>query len=227
MDFLKQYLKIISYTLLGLVFAFSSFYLLVNLYHYFELRKDFVADIGNQNLVLNVVEKLDQVQININKFNSTTYKGKVSTNKMIKIKQNIEACMKGINNDEFQKLKTSNRVTILDVYRLREAYENDIYNGCIINNLYWLVDADKDLNSTYLSNNKDLIINHVEALKNATSYLKKDLINNSSYFFNTSVASSTVKDNTRDGYYEVMDAYTLAADFVLYISNWFSMEVGG
>ena len=41
---------------------------------------------------------------------------------MIKIKQNIEACIKGINNDEYKKLKESNRVTILDVYRLRESY---------------------------------------------------------------------------------------------------------
>ena len=54
MEFFKQYLKIISYSLLGLVFAFTSFYLLANLYHFLEIRKDFYADFSKKNLVIGI-----------------------------------------------------------------------------------------------------------------------------------------------------------------------------
>ena len=68
---------------------------------------------------------------------------------------------------------------------------------------------------------------YINSLLDETSYLKKDLINNSSYFFNTSIASSSIKDNTRDGFYEVMGAYNKAASFVEYISHWYKDEVEG
>ena len=68
---------------------------------------------------------------------------------------------------------------------------------------------------------------HINSLLNETTYLKKDLLNNSSYFFNTSIASSSIKDNTKDGFYEVMSSYNQAASFVEYMSEWFKNEVEG
>ena len=70
-------------------------------------------------------------------------------------------------------------------------------------------------------------MSRVDALKNNTAYLKKDLLNNSSYYFNTSTASSGVKDNVRDGFYETLGAYKDASLYVEYLSNWFKNEVGG
>ena len=225
MEFFKQYLKIISYSLLGLVFAFASFYLLANLYHYLEIRKDFSYDKNNPPIVTDIDASLATIQDNINKFNPNTYNGSIPTNKMQSIKQNIESCLISINNDEYKHIKTVNKLSILDVYKLREAYENEVYNKCIVTNLNWLTEL-KDVNSTYLNNNKDLTQYYFDTLKSLTSYLKKDLINNSSYYYNTSIVSTSIKDNTKDGYYDVMDAYTKATNFVLYLSNWYRMEVG-
>lgn len=225
MDFLKQYLKIISYSLLGLVFAFASFYLLANLYHYLEIRKDYVADFSNHPIVTDIDKSLVQIQANINKFNSNTYSGSIPTLKMQSIKQNIEACLNSINNEEYRHMKSVNRISILDVYKLRETYENEVYNKCIVTNLYWLTELE-NINDSYLNNNKELTKYYFDTLKSLTSYLKKDLINNSSYYYNTSIVSASIKDNTKDGYYDVMDAYTKATNFVLYLSNWYRMEVG-
>ena len=58
MEFVKQYVKIITYSLIGLAFAFASFYLLSNAYHYLEIRKDFVVDFNTQPLVSNINEKI-------------------------------------------------------------------------------------------------------------------------------------------------------------------------
>ena len=228
MEFFKQYLKIINYTLIGLVFAFTSFYLLANGYHYLELRKDYHVEFNSQPLVTSFENKIKTVNDNISKFNANTYQGSIPVNKMQVFYHNLKTCSDNFSNETIQNMKDKDKITIIDVYKLRESYENDILNGCIVNNLYWLTTINSDtFNSRYLLDNKDMIQLYINSLLDETSYLKKDLINNSSYFFNTSIASSSIKDNTRDGFYEVMGAYNKAASFVEYVSNWYKDEVEG
>lgn len=226
MEFFKQYLKIINYTLIGLVFAFTSFYLLANGYHYLELRKDYHVEFNSQPLVTSFENKIKTVNDNISKFNANTYQGSIPVNKMQVFYHNLKTCSDKFSNETIQNMKDKDKITIIDVYKLRESYENDILNGCIVNNLYWLTTINSDtFNSRYLLDNKDMIQLYINSLLDETSYLKKDLINNSSYFFNTSIASSSIKDNTRDGFYEVMGAYNKAASFVEYVSHWYKDEV--
>lgn len=228
MDFIKQYLKIISYICSGLVFAFASFYLLANLYHYFELRKDYITNYDEQLLVIKVNDTLNKIKENADSFDPNTYKGNISTNNMLLIKNGFNACISSFNNETVTAMHGKNKITILDVYNLREAYENSILNRCIVGNMYWLAtDIDESFGSTYLFNSKEINKMYIDSLLSSTSYLKKDLLNNSSYYYNTAIASSSMLDNTRDGFYEVMDAYNRAANFVLYLSDWFKMESEG
>ena len=228
MDFLKQYIKIINYALMGLVFGFASFYILANGYHYLEIRKDYVINFDNQILVKDIQKKLDNINTNISSFNVNSYKGNISNNRMSQIHQNLKSCVVKFNNDTYKNLIKQDKVSIIDVYKLRESYENDILSDCIVTNLYWTTTINKDnFKSEYLLNNKDIIKLYVNSLLNETSYLKKDLLNNSSYYFNTDIASSSIKDNTRDGFYEVMGAYNNASEFVLFVSEWFKNEVEG
>lgn len=228
MNFLKQYLKIINYALIGLVFAFASFYLLSNAYHYLEIRKDFITDFNTQPLVLDFERKIQNVNKNISSFNTSNYKGNISINQMQVIYYNLKTCAESFQNETIQNLREKDKISIIDVYQLRESYENDILSSCIVNNLYWTTTIDSTtFNSSYLVNNKDMIQLYVNSLLDETSYLKKDLLNNSSYFFNTSIASSSIKDNTKDGFYEVMGAYSDAASFVEFVSEWFKNEMEG
>lgn len=228
MEFFKQYLKIINYALMGLVFAFASFYLLSNAYHYLEIRKDFVTDFNTQPLVQDVQKKMTNVNNNIASFNASTYTGGLSVSQMQVIYYNLKACTQNFDNETIQSMKTKDKITIIDVYQLRESYENDILSNCIVNNLYWTTTIKEDsFGSQYLLDNKDMIQLYVNSLLDETSYLKKDLLNNSSYFYNTSIASSSIKDNTKDGFYEVMGAYSKAASFVEFVSEWFKNEAEG
>ena len=228
MNFLKQYINFINYALMGLAFGFASFYLLANAYHYLEIRKDFVDDFDSQPLITNIQEKINRVRTNISSFNANTYNGKVPTSKMIVISSNLNTCVNSFNNDTMQSMRGKQKLSIIDVYNLRESYENDILSDCIVNSLYWTTSlTDDNFNSKYLINNSNMMKLYVNTLLNSTSYLKKDLINNSSYFFNTSIASASIKNNTKDGFYEVIDAYNKAADFVEFVSNWFNNEVNG
>lgn len=229
MEFLRQYLKIINYALIGLVFSFASFYLLSNAYHYLEIRKDYmISDFNTQSLVENLEVKLSNVNKNIETFAGANYHGPISINQMQVIYYNLKSCVDNFHNDIFQSMVDKNKITIIDVYQLRESYENNILGNCIVNNLYWLTTiSPNNFPSTYLLNNKDIIQLHINSLLDETTYLKKDLLNNSSYYYNTSVASSSIKDNTKDGFFEVMGAYNKAASFVEFISNWFRSEVEG
>ena len=227
MDFIKQYLKILSNVCTGLVFAFASFYLLANLYHFFELKKDYYTDFNNELIVANIDETMRMIKNNTEKFNSTNYKGKVPTNTMILIGNNLNNCVSSFNNYTVQEMRNKNKITIVDVYKLRESYENDILNQCVVNNLHWLTTVDSSY-GTYLLNNKEITKLYMDTLlTSSTAYLKKDLLNNSSYYYNTSIASISVLDNTRDGFFEVMDAYNRVAKLVLYVSEWYKTEAEG
>lgn len=228
MNFLKQYIKIINYVLMGLVFGFACFYLLTNAYHYLEIRKDFVVDLSKQPLIVDLDDNIATINKNISSFNPNTYSGNIPTNKMTVIYQGLKGCVNIFNTESLQQLKNKDRVTIIDVYNLREDYENEVLSDCIVTNLYWTTTVDQTtFNSTYLVNNKDMMKLYVDSLLDTTSYLKKDLLNNSSYYFNTNIASSSIKDNIRDGFYEVMGAYNKASEFVLFVSEWFKDEVEG
>lgn len=228
MEFFKQYLKIINYALIGLVFSFASFYLLANAYHYLEIRKDFVTDFESQTLSLKLDEKMQHTKQNIDFFSSSTYQGSLPINQMQGVYYNLNSCINYFQNQTMKSMYNKNRITIIDVYQLRESYENDILSDCILNNLYWLTTITPNtFNSPYLLENKEMIQLYINSLLDETTYLKKDLINNSSYYYNTSIASVSIKDNTKDGFYEVMESYNKAASLVEFISKWFKNEVEG
>jgi len=228
MEFIKQYLKIINYSLLGLAFAFSSFYLLINAYHYLEVRKDYVVDFDTQPLVVDMDKKIANINDNISKFNPNTYKGKLSNSQMMLVSNNLKGCVANFNNKTIQSVRGKNKISIVDVYKLRESYENDILSNCIVTNLYWTTTVENDgFNSKYLKDNNKMIKLYVDSLLDNTSYLKKDLLNNSSYFFNTSIATASIKNNTKDGFYEVMNSYNDALNYVEFVSEWFRNEVEG
>lgn len=228
MEFFKQYLKIINYAMMGLVFSFASFYLLSNAYHYLEIRKDLILDFNSQPLVKNLDQKVEKINENLSSFSIDNYHGDISVNQVQLIYFNLKSCVESFQNETIQSMRDKNKITIIDVYNLRESYENTILSSCIVNNLYWLTTINPDtFPSPYLLNNQDMIQLYINTLLDETTYLKKDLINNSSYFYNTSIASSSVKDNTRDGFYEVMGAYNKAISFVEFISDWFNSEFGG
>lgn len=228
MNYIKDYLKIIAYMFIGVVFSFSAFYLYINIFHIIELRKNYSIDISETAMVQDYYQKIDNIEKNISSFKAGSYKGTISTSKMMVVQQNLKQCATVLKSTYLEEIKENDAIQIVDVYKLRDSYENEILSECVINNLYWtLSPKENNINSKVLIDNQELMKLYVESLKSNTSYLKKDLLNNSSYYFNTYTASSGVKDNVRDGFYETLSAYKEASLYVEYISNWFKNEVGG
>jgi len=226
MNFIKKYFKIIGYMVLSLVFMFSSFYLLANAYHYLEIRKDYVVNLDQLPVVQELENNLAQVQENINSFDPNNYHGSVPTNNMNMVKENLNNCLLYFKNDTYNEIRQKTKISIIDVYKLSDSYDEQILNNCVVNNLNWVTGETNDYISGYLVDTKDMNKMYVHSLVTSTSYLKKDLLNNSSYYYNTNISSSSVKDNTRDGMSEVLEAYNKASKYLLYISDWFKKEAG-
>lgn len=229
MEYIKGYFKLMAYMIMGIVFAFSSFYLFINIFHSIELNKKVSIKVNESTVVQEYYNRITNIENNIKNFDANSYKGTdVSAGKMLVIQQNLRQCASIMKDTYLESLKEKNSIDIKDVYELRNSYENKILSECIINNLYWVTSLkENNVNSSKLLANQEILSLYVNSLKNETSYLKKDLLNNSSYYFNTSTASSGVKDNVRDGFYEALGAYKSASSFVEYISKWFNSEIGG
>lgn len=228
MEYIRDYLKIVSYMLIGVVFSFSAFYLFINIFHVLELEKEYYVDVSEATTIKDYYNRIQKIEANISNFSINNYKGTITPSKMLVIQENIRQCATIFKSTYLEEIINDNSINIIDVYRLRDSYENVILSDCIINNLYWtLSPKENNINSVYLEDNQQLIKLYIDSLKNNTSYLKKDILNNSSYYFNTSTASSGVKDNVRDGFYETLSAYKSASLYVEFISNWFKNETGG
>lgn len=226
-SFIKQYIKLINYAMIGIVFAFASFYLLLNAYHYLEVRKTFDMPIKDETIVKSLDKHLEKITADLSTFKQNDYHGKIATTRMMAISQNLKSCSTQLQNETITKLKEKNSLDIRDVYHLRESFENDVVGGCLVPNLLWISNIDESIvpDATLIANSK-LITMYIDQLRlEATNYLKKDLLNNSSYFFNTSITTSSTKNNVKDGFYEVMASYNDAAKLIEYLSDWFANEV--
>ena len=226
MNFIKQYFKIIGYMILGLVFIFSSFYLLANAYHYLEIRKDYIVNFDQLPVVQEIESNLNKVQENINVFDPNVYHGTISVSNMNLMKENFKNCITYFRNDVYNSMHNKNKLTIIDAYKLSDSYDDQILDKCINTNLNWVISDKNEYITGYLIDSKEMNKMYVKSLINSTSYMKKDLLNNSSYYYNTNISSSSVKDNTRDSINEVLDAYNKASRYLLYISEWYKKEAG-
>ena len=228
MEYLKEYLKIIAYMLLGVVFSFSSFYLFVNIFHSMEIHKQYAININDIAIVNEYEQRLTNIETKLGTFDVNKYSGNISSAKMLLVQDNLKQCVTSMKNTYLENIKNNTQINVVDVYKLRESYENEVLSNCVVNRLYWaLSPSENGIASASLQNNQTLIKMYVNTLKGETSYLKKDLLNNSSYYFNTSSANTGVKNDVRDGFYETMSAYSDASLYLEYLANWFNSEVGG
>ena len=224
-DFLKEYCTIISYALIGLVFAFASFFLLVNLYHASDVSRVVSVDLDGNSTMQSIKDSLNRIETNLAEFDINHYHGNLTSFQMMTAENKLQNCAAALNNETFQKLFAKNEISIVDVYEFREAYENEVVGKCVIESLSWFTRAsEENIADEYLQANEKILSLYLDSMKTDTSYLKKDLLNNSSYYFNTALATSTVHDKVRDGYYDVLSAYRNVVEVVEELSHWFYEE---
>ncbi|MEG1597471.1 MAG: hypothetical protein RR359_04270 [Bacilli bacterium] len=235
--YLKKYLKLFNYGLIGAIFALSSFYLIINIYHYKEIRKEFIVNVNNDDIYLaseNAIKKIkENIDVDLNK-----YKGNFTYFEISAFKNKISDCVSALDSKEFVGLKNKSAISIIDMYNLTEQLDNEVIGKCIINNLGFLGRLDKEESQsvdliTAVKKYTDfpsktvyinMLINNISTSDN---YMKKDMINNSSYYYNTNIVTRTLRNGVRDSYGEYVNTYAKASRFIEEVSNWFREETKG
>jgi len=222
----KQYFVILGNALIGIAFGYTCFFLLLNVYHYQEIRREAYIDFENDVVIKEIDASLKKIDTNISKFNTSKYNGTLSYGDASKMQRKLKACVSSFRNETFTQIRTDNRINIIDVYNFRKSFSEDILNNCIVFQLYDLTSKDT-IDDYFIKDNKKLLKSYMDDLLQDTSYLQKDLDSNSGYYYNTDIVSSMVKNQTRDGFYEVLSSYRRSLKFVELISDWYSSRVGG
>lgn len=125
---LLEYSSIIGYTIIGLIFGLSFFLLFLNFYHYNEVNYYYQKSNDDLNLSSELKEQLNAIEENINFFDINLYSGNEDIYSLDDVGNRLKLCVKNINDSEFFEVLDKNKISILDVYKLEQSYENDIVN---------------------------------------------------------------------------------------------------
>lgn len=226
---LLEYSSIIGYTIIGLIFGLSFFLLFLNFYHYNEVNYYYQKSNDDLNLSSELKEQLNAIEENINFFDINLYSGNEDIYSLDDVGNRLKLCVKNINDSEFFEVLDKNKISILDVYKLEQSYENDIVNECLVKQLYDLTILDE--NSTVKISSLEVISPLLETsimeLKDDNNYVKNNIRNNSSYYFSSNSSKLSVFNMTRDSYYEVISSYRGAINLIEDVSIWYKKVVMG
>ena len=169
--FFNQYCKISAYSLCGLVFAFASFFLIINLYHHLEISKKVTISFTTDAAMVKYQNSLDNINMYLTGFDINKYQGSLSSFQAMAADQKLRKCYELLNNDVMKEFINKAEISIIDIYELRESFENDLMGTCVLGELIWFTQADSNnINNVYLKDNQKLLELYINGLKSETNY---------------------------------------------------------
>ncbi len=225
--FIVEYINIIGYVMTGLIFAFATFMLFVNFYHYKEVNNKYVKSKEYTSAYDRNKEKIDQIRNNASVFDANTYKGRYNTFALMNIKSGLEICADKYTETSANKLFAKQEIMPIDDYRLLTYYQSDIINDCIVLHVYSVSVGDQLNEIPSYAYVKPFVDNNTKSLINDMDYVKRTLQFNSSYQFSSDYSRGSIYNVTRDSYSRIEASYNSSVDMVLAFSEWFKNVVQG
>lgn len=224
-QFLIQYLHLFGYTICGLIFAFASFYLIVNFYHQKELQSYYVIQSSSLSSLEQIKDKMaivgDNISVHPNHINNSHVALFLSS-----FKTKLQSCQTFVLNETYLEMEKKQAIGPLDVEHFRQSFQSKVLSRCLIEQFYGTMDTDSP-SSFAIQDIVPYVHLMIQNLSFSTSYLEKDLINNSSYFFNSKQARMTVHDKTLSGFQTITGLYNQASDLLVELSRWYREQVEG
>ena len=210
--FIKEYLKIIASAATGIVFLFASFYLVINYYHSQELKSDIYIGENDTKLV-NYKNTLDEINTNLIKYQNK----KQSNEEYNEMYNRLMTCHNVMNQqDLYAKIETNRFYSPHDVYKLGANFQTQVLNICWALHLSTIKDETKFKS---FKNEAPFVASQVNIITRRVSDSIDELLNNSSYFYNTNITSKIVRNYLESDYLMITDSYQDFANIVLYLSE--------
>lgn len=219
-EFFLEYLRVIINTILGLIFAFAAFYLIMNYYHYTEIRRTFYK--GSDDVSYNgMTTKIEEIKRIAEAYKYEDYKGTYEKEIIDTLNTNVKKCLTIMESSSLYKLTGGRYINVKDTYQLASDFENKVINKCLVLEFNWIIDENnKDLEAGYLKDIRPYVKSLINSISRNITTIKNQVLNNSSYYFNTNTASSTVWDVNRNSYQMLVDSNMDVLDFTLMLANY-------
>lgn len=220
--FINEYTKVLAYAFIGLIFAYCSFYLIANIYHYQEIRKNYIVDVKEMDTYQSIIDNIDLIEKNID-VKIENYRGSENSTAMVDLRENLSNCVMSMDNEYLKTLSQKKEISIKDVETLRGVVTNSVVNGCLIENMYHLTYEKDDLK--FMKDSSIFLKQSIDTINSQLDFRKRDILNNSSFYFNTNSAYSNVYNKTGDNFLQLLSIYEESTELVLSVSSKFNNEV--
>lgn len=216
-----EYFNLIGYSITGIIFGFSFFMLFINFYHYKDVSNVYIKQDSDFKLNQEIKNKIVKINENIDSFDINKYNGQENIYSLASIKSRIGVCVSKINTPEFNNILDKKEINIKDVYDMQQFYQINISNECLVKQLYELTSVDSKIQISNLDKITPFMQDNIESLIKSTDYLQKVIKNNSSYSFTSESSKIDLYDSNKDSYYDLLNKYNTAIDFIYDVSLWF------
>lgn len=205
---IRNYLGLLAYTITGLIFGFAFFLLFLNIYHTSEVNSKYVKSSEEIDAYNEFSGSLTLLKNKIDKIN-------LNDEKKINISNRLNSCIKSLSNEEFLNYVKKKKMDDLDIYQMKNVFQNEIVDGCLVKQLYTMAE-DND--------NKDIlpfIKNDIDILLANMSYVEDNLLDNSSYKFSSNFSKTNIYNAKQESYYQVVNSYRRVVDLVNIVSDYY------
>ena len=208
-EFIKNYLKVLSYVFTGLVFILASFYLIINYNHSEEIKKTIYIGSGDLNYQKQK-EMLEEINQNLIKYNAKKINNSLYNN----LANGLNNCYQVLQKDgTLMAISTDTDYGPIEIHKLGSNYQNIVMNECYVLNLSFLKNDEVDLDY------KSFITSYVNSINENVSDALAEIENNSSYFFSTNITSATIRNYLLSDYKTIANAYNDFTEILVNLSK--------
>lgn len=211
---IKKILHLLGIILLSLIFCISFYYLIINIYHDAAMNKKVFVSSDNvyykkyQSNIDIIKTNLDNYSYNKNKYKydsniMNNFYNKVNYCYNILVKSNII-----INENTFLGYK--------EVNELNNEFINLFVDKCFTTNLLWIGNLTNSNLKEQFNNAKFSI----DILTNNSLYLRNELKDNSSYYYNTDYFNQKIRNNLESSYQLILHNYSDFSKIIMDLSNY-------
>ena len=213
---------VVSYIIITIVLGFAFFLFFINLYHMNEVNTEYIK--SDEELVVSqdIKKEISIIENKLNNVDLTLYMDKDNYELLSDTATRLSSCVSILKDEKLYDGMDKKEMSMLDIYKFQEDYENIIVNECLVKQLYGISNFNnkEDVMNKFIKNNVDTILTDV-------SYVKNNLLNNSSYYFTTNSVKANVFDLNKESYYQIISSYRKSVNFVDMITDWYINSLGG
>ena len=202
-------LDFISYLIITFIMGLSFFLLFINIYHYNEVNYVYEKDDEEIFIADELKKEVSVISLKLAAINLENYTKNANYSLLVDTNDRINKCVSILNNENLYNNLDKEKMSILDIYEFQENYQNNVVDECLVKQLYGIVDLgdESDIMNNFIKNNIDIILTDV-------SYVKNNLLNNSSYYFSTNASKNNVFNLYKESYYQIVSSYRKTVNFV-------------